>query len=107
MRFLKTLFKDCPALQYKTQCPTSSSHHVCKACYQLPPHVSPVVYCFYICKEGYYHYNQTCLACLCLQCKCSPGFVPTPCTLLGNANCNKPCVNTTKSLFNSKWTLGC
>jgi hypothetical protein len=64
-----------------------------------------VVYCDYICEEGYYHDNQTCLACSTRE--CPPGYAPTPCTLFADGNCDEPCVNATKPLFHSTWTRGC
>ena len=96
---------DCPALQYKTPCPTSRAHHICEPCDPLPQHARPVVYCDYICEEGYYHDNQTCLACSTRE--CPPGYAPTPCTLFADGNCDEPCVNATKPLFHSTWTRGC
>jgi hypothetical protein len=42
-----------------------------------------------------------------VQSTVEPGWVRSPCTAFGDANCDTECVNETKPLANSVWRSGC
>ena len=62
--------------------------------------------CNWQCDAGFYQANTT-LCTACTAGDCPPGFNRSACTPWVDSNCDTPCVDRNKPLFNSVWVSGC
>lgn len=104
----------CVYAQYSEPCPTNASMFLCYDCDASNPENSYWINvsllatsysCLWACNDGYYQDLSSCLQCTYIS--CIPGKILTPCTSISDSNCDLDCINVTKPMFNSVWSIGC
>jgi hypothetical protein len=92
---------------YQSPCPMYPllDRFVCLQCNALPANATWTLDCYYDCIPGFFKFNDTCVACSPEDCPI--GFTRQPCTLYADVNCDVPCANETKPMFNSVWDKEC